>query len=60
MRHRLDLQVECKASSRSADAAGAGRIRVDVEPKLDIARYQMIELQINLMNFSAVTIFWPG
>ena len=24
------------------------------------ARYHMIELQINLMNFSAVTIFWPG
>ena len=31
--------------------------RVDVEPKLDIAQYHMIKLQINLMNFSAVTIF---
>ena len=25
--------------------------RVDVEPKLDIAQYHMIKLQINLMNF---------
>ena len=33
--------------------------RVDAEPQLDIARYYMIELQMNLMNFefSAVTIF---
>ena len=30
-----------------ADTAG----RVDLEPKLDIARYHLIELQINLMNF---------
>ena len=30
---------------------------VDVEPKLDIAQYHMIKLQMNLMNFSAVTIF---
>ena len=31
--------------------------RVDVEPQLDITRYHKIEVLINLMNFSAVTIF---
>ena len=43
----------CNASSRRAAAAS----RVAVEPKLDIARYHMIGPSINLMNFSAVTIF---
>ena len=43
----------CDVSSRRADTAG----RADVEPKLDITRYHMIELEINLMDFSAVTIF---
>ena len=52
MRHRL----------RSATPARDTQIptsRVDVEPQLDIARYHMIEVQINLelMNFSAVTVF---
>ena len=40
--------------SRRTDTASC----VDVEPSLDIARYHTIELQINLMNFSAVTIFF--
>ena len=44
----------CNASSRRAAAAG----RIDTESKLNIARYHMIELQINLMNFSAVTTFF--
>ena len=44
----------CNASSRRAAAAG----HIDVEPKLDIARYHIMELLINLMNFSAVTIFF--
>ena len=43
----------CNASLQRSAAAG----RINEEPKLDIARYHMIELQINLMNFSAVTIF---
>ena len=43
----------CNASSRRAATAS----RVAVEPKLDIARYHMIGPSINLMNFSAVTIF---
>ena len=44
----LDLQVQC-------EFAIAGRL--DVEPKLDIAHYHLIQLYINLMNFLAVTIF---
>ena len=43
----------CNASSRRAATAS----RVAVEPKLNIARYHMIGPSINLMNFSAVTIF---
>ena len=43
----------CNASSRRAATASS----VAVEPKLDIARYHMIGPSINLMNFSAVTIF---
>ena len=43
----------CNASSRHAATAS----RVAVEPKLDIAQYHMIGPSINLMNFSAVTIF---
>ena len=43
----------CNASSRRAATAS----RVAVEPKLDIARYHMFGPSINLMNFSAVTIF---
>ena len=41
------------ASPRHAAPAS----HVDVKPKLNIARYHMIGLSINLMNFSAVTIF---
>ena len=44
------------ATRRYIDTAS----RVDVEPKLGIARYHMIRLSINLMNFSAVTIFLAG
>ena len=47
------ITEQCNASSRRAEAVG----HVDVEPELDFARYHMIELQISLMNFSAVTIF---
>ena len=56
MRHRLP------SATRVRDPHGRHRgSRRYVEPKLDIARYHMIELQINLMNFSALTIFfWPG
>ena len=56
---QCDLEISwgiesiCNASSRRADTAS----RVDVEVQPDITRYHMIELQINLMNFSAVTIF---
>ena len=53
MRYHATSTSICNASSRRAEAAS----RVDVEPKLDIARYHMIEVQINLMNFLAVTIF---
>ena len=53
MRYHATSTSICNASSWCADQAS----RVDVELKLDIARYHMIELQINLMNFSAVTIF---
>ena len=48
----LDLDYGLTHLRRRTDTAGC----VDVEPKLDIARYHMIEPQINLMNFSAVTI----
>ena len=44
----LDLQVQCEFGI-------AGRL--DVEPKLDIAHYHLIQLYINLMNFLAVTTF---
>ena len=43
------------SATRARDAKAAGR--VDVEPELDFARYHMIELQISLVNFSAVAIF---
>ena len=48
----VDLQREFATRVRAATAS-----RVAVEPKLDIARYHMIGPSINLMNFSAVTIF---
>ena len=44
----------CNASSRRAACTAS---RVDVEPELDIARYHMISLLINLINITAVTIF---
>ena len=53
MRYHATSTSICNASSLPAVPAS----RVEVEPQLDIARYHMIELQINLMNFSAVTIF---
>ena len=53
MRYHVTSTSICNLSSRRADTAS----RVDVESKLDLARYHMIEQQINLMNFSAVTIF---
>ena len=43
----------CNVSSKRSDTAG----HVDVGLKLDIARYHMIKLQINLVSFSAATIF---
>ena len=56
MRNHATSTSICKCNAtRDAQMPRAGR--VDVEPSLDIARYHMIELQINLMNFSAVTIF---
>ena len=57
---QCDHEISCNTDfdlqrdSRRADTAS----RVDVERQLDIARYHMIELQINLMNFSTVTIFF--
>ena len=54
MRYHATSTPICNASSQHADTAS----RVDVEPELDIAQYHMIELHINLMNFSAVTIFF--
>ena len=53
MRYHATSTSICNASSRRADTTS----RVDVKPQLDIAWYHMIEVQINLMNFSAVTIF---
>ena len=52
MRHQLR-----SASVTPARDAQIPASRVDVEPQLDIARDHMIEVQINLVNFSAVTIF---
>ena len=53
MPHRPATECKCNTSSPHADTVS----RVYVEPQVDIARYHMIEVQINLMNFSAVTIF---
>ena len=52
------MRLRSASATRVRDAQPCDRAsRVDVEPKLDIAQYQMLKLQINLMNFSAVTIF---
>ena len=53
MSRGIDFDLQRKLATRRYRESR----RVDVGPKLDIARYHMIGLSINLMNFSAVTIF---
>ena len=43
--------------STSTGPAAAARCELALQTEVDVARYHMIALEINLMNFSAVTIF---
>ena len=52
--HEISCDIDFDLQRELVTRRAAGR--VDVEPKLDIARFHMIEMLINLMNFSAVTI----
>ena len=47
--------------STATRLAVAARRELALQIEVDVARYHMIALRINLMNISAVTIFfWPG
>ena len=52
----IATSIRGNARLRAQRADTCATSRVDVEPQLDIARYHMIELQINLMIFSAVSL----
>ena len=58
-RAKIVAEISCFCAQRAkldeiCNTATRGASRLDVKPQLDIARYHMTELQINLMNFSAV------
>ena len=48
---RLDIDATC-------DPRPSARRELTLQIEVDVASYHMIELRINLMNISAVTIFF--
>ena len=53
--HVISCDIELRFDSDATRGSCASRARV--ADRLDVARYHMIALRINLMNISAVTIF---